>query len=221
MNNTYDDEKLKKANDLKNLKDVIAKELSKGPKTEDDLKKALPNVSYAEILNALKFLLQLRLITKKGYPVVYSLSDEIKNKLKKREELRESDVNLLKTAIIIESKSDDKAKLSNFMKTLFKNLKEDKAYKIYDASLEEIIVHDGLFSTFITAELSCSDLHSLFRLIYYYGATNVEILEPTKITVGLADLQRSAMLISDMIHGYADMIFKLKKENEELAKLRK
>jgi len=221
MNNTYDDEKLKKANDLKNLKDVIAKELSKGPKTEDALKKAIPNASYAEILNALKFLLQLKLIKKEGYPVTYSLSDEIKNKLKEREELRESDTNLLKAAIIIESKSDDKAKLSNFMETLFKNLKEDKAYRVYDASLEEIIVHDGLFSTYITAELSCVDLHSLFRLIYYYGATNVEILEPTKIQVGLVDLQKSAMLISDMIHGYADMIFKLKKENEELSKLRR
>lgn len=122
---------------------------------------------------------------------------------------------------MIETKSNDKSELRKGMEQIMDSLKIDDQYLIYDISLADIVVHDDLFSTYISANLSCNSITSLFRLIYFYGATSVEVIKPDKFTVTISDLQQAAFTITDMTHGYAQMIFKLRKENSELAKLRK
>ena len=217
-NTSFDEQEIKKQYDLKNLRDLIAKSLSKNAKTDDDLKKEFPEAKYEEILAVLKNMLSLKLIKKEGFPVKYSLSDEISKTLEQRKELSNTDRNPIKVSIIIESKSDNKTVLREAMEKILSSLKEDKEYFVYDSSLAEIIVHDDLFSTYISAEVSCKDLFNLFRLIYYYGVTSIDVLKPEKLNVGISDLQNSLQTIVDMVHGYAGMIYELKQKNDLLSK---
>ena len=148
------------------------------------------------------------------------MSSEVKDKLTERKRLSENDKNTIKVAVIIESKSNDKLSLRKGMEQILESLKNDKEYLIYDSTLAEIVVHDDLFSTYISATLSCNEINSLFKLIYFYGATSVEVLKPDKLNVTISDLQNTIMIITDMTHGYAQMIHTLKKENEALSRLR-
>jgi predicted RND superfamily exporter protein len=166
-------------------------------------------------------MLFLKLITKDGYPVKYSLSKEILNGISEKKAIAENDKNQLKVSILIESKSNDKGELRKAMDQISENLKKDEQYVVYSLNIAEIVLHEDLFSTFISAELSCSSISSLFRLIYYYGATSVEVLKPDKYPVSLFDLQQASHIITEMTHGYAQMIYQLKQENAELSKLRK
>jgi hypothetical protein len=217
-NTSFREQETKKNYDLKNLRDLIAKSLNKSSKTDEDLKKEFPNAGYEEILSVLKTMLSLKLIKKEGFPVKYYLSDEIKKTLERRKELSENDKNQIRVSIIIESKSDDKKTLRESMDKILKALKEDSVYFVYDSSLADIVVHDDLFSTYISAEVSCENLFNLFRLIYYYGVTSIDVLRPEKLNVGISDLQGSLETLVDMTHGYASMIYDLKRKNELLSR---
>ena len=216
----YDSLQLKEKLEIQELQNLIGKHLADSSKTEDDLIRLIPNARYEQIVQALKNMLSLKLITKEGFPVKYSLSSEVKDKLTERKRLSENDKNTIKVAVIIESKSNDKLSLRKGMEQILESLKNDKEYLIYDSTLAEIVVHDDLFSTYISATLSCNEINSLFKLIYFYGATSVEVLKPDKLNVTISDLQNTIMIITDMTHGYAQMIHTLKKENEALSRLR-
>ncbi len=217
----YESSQLKEKIAMQDLQTLVGKELKNGPRTEDDLLKVIPGAKYDELIKVLKNMLFLKLITKEGYPVVYSLSKEIQEGLTEKKKLSENDKNQLKVAVLIESKANDKGELRKAMEQIADALKKDENYYIYSLDIAEIILHDDLFSTYISAEVSCSTLGSLFRLIYYYGATSVEILRPEKLNVTIGDLQQTSQVITDMTHGYAQMIFQLKQENAELSKLRR
>ncbi len=217
----HESQKLKEAREMQELQAIIGKSLSESPKTEDELLKLIPNANYDQIVSVLKNMLFLKLITKEGFPVKYSLASGIKEKLLERKKISENDKNLIKLTLLIESKSNDKIELRKGMEQITDALKKDEQYLIYNIDIAEIVVHDDLFSTYISAELSCNSINALFRLIYFYGATSVEILKPDKFVVTIYDLQQSAQIITDMTHGYAQMIYDLRKQNSELAKLRK
>ncbi len=215
---SFREEEIKKQYNLKELREVIAKSLSKGPKTDNDLRKEIPEAKYEEILNVLKNMLSLKLIKKDGFPVKYSLSEGILKTLEKRKELSDTDKHIIRANLIIESKSNDKGLLRTAMEKILDSLKKDENYFIYESSLADIVVHDDLFSTYISAEVSCSDLFNLFRLVYFYGVTSIDIIKPDKLNVPVSDLQSSLTTIVDMIHGYADMIYELKNKNDVLSK---
>lgn len=216
----YEALQLKEKLEIQELQNLIGKHLADSSKTEDDLIRLIPNARYEQIVQALKNMLFLKLITKEGFPVKYSLSSEVKDKLTERKRLSENDKNTIKVAVIIESKSNDKLSLRKGMEQILESLKNDKEYLIYDSNLAEIVVHDDLFSTYISATLSCNEINSLFKLIYFYGATSIEVLKPDKFNVTISDLQKTIMIITDMTHGYVQMIHGLKRENEALSKLR-
>ncbi len=217
-NLSFKEQEIKKQHDLLELRNLIAKSLSKGEKTDEELKKEIPSASYEDILAVLKNMLSLKLIKKEGYPVKYSLSEEILKTLEKRKEMSENDKNIIRVSIIIESKSDDKTALREAMEKILSSLKKDETYFVYDSSLADIVVHDNLFSTFISSEVSCPDLFSLIRLIYFYGVTSIDIIKPEKLTIPISDLQNSLQTMVDMVHGYADIIYDLKKKNDVLSK---
>jgi len=220
MEETYKEQNFKKNKAIIELREEIAKQLYKnGTLTEEEIKKFIPNATYEEVSNSLRNMLQLKLIKKEGFPVKYLLSEEIKEKLSQRKNTRESDKNPIKVNVIIESKSNDKEKLRLGMESILKSLKEAKIYVIYDVKLADIVVHDDLFSTYIEAELSCLNLSQLLHLIYYFGVTSIDVIKPEKLSLPISDFQESLFTIIDMTHGYADMIFKLKSENEQLRKL--
>jgi hypothetical protein len=203
------------------LQREIAKKIHSEPKTEDQLRKLIPEATSEELANALRSMLLLKLIKKEGYPVKYHISEDISNKLSERRHLSETDKNSIRINIIIESKSDNKVALRKAMDVIAEGLKKDKVYSVYELTVAEIIVHDDLFSTYITAELSCPDIASIIKLIYYYGVTSVDVIKPDKLQVHMSDIQSAMMTVVDMAHGYADIIFKLKRQLAEVGKLKK
>lgn len=216
----YETAQLKEKVNLHDLQTLVGKELKSGSKTEEELLSSFPNAKYDELIKVLKNMLFLKLITKEGYPVKYTLSKEITNKLTDLKKLAENDKNTLRASILIESKSNDKGELRTSMEQIADALKKDENYYIYTLEIADIVIHDNLFSTFISCELSCISINSLFRLIYFYGATSLEVIKPDKLTVGISDIQQTTQTIIDMTHGYAEIIYHLKKQNAELSKLR-
>jgi len=219
MSQTYEEEKQKEINNIDELKKVIAQRLSKGEKTEEELQKEIPNASYDLLSKALKNLLFLKLIKKEGFPVKYALSEELLKKLNARKEISANDKNLIRVSILIESKSDNKKSLREGMDQIVNKLKEDKRYVIYDIDVAEIVVDDDLFSTYVSGEVSCPSLSEVFRLIYFYGVTSIDVIKPEKLMVPISDLQESLITMVDITHGYADMIFNLKKRISSLEKI--
>jgi hypothetical protein len=205
---------------MADLQKEIAKLLSKEAKTEDQLLEEL-HVSVDLLTKTLKVMLNLKLIKKEGYPARYSLSDKIVEKLLNRKELSDTDKNKIRASILIESKADDKGQLRKAMENILSKLKKDDHYLVYESSLAEILLDEdeNLFSTYISAEVSCPTLEDLFRLIYFYGVTSIDIIKPDKLQVPLYDLQQSLQTIVDMTHGYAQMIFQLRGKVEQLEQL--
>src|SRR5574344_1158238 len=158
----YESSQLKEKIAMQDLQTLVGKELKNGPRTEDDLLKVIPGAKYDELIKVLKNMLFLKLITKEGYPVVYSLSKEIQEGLIEKKKLSENDKNQLKVAVLIEYKANDKGELRKAMEQIADALKKDENYYIYSLDIAEIILHDDLFSTYISAEVSCSTLGSLF-----------------------------------------------------------
>jgi|GEM_PF-908999 len=217
---SFKDDELKKNISVMDLRNLIAKHLSTGDKTEEELKKLIPGATYEELVLALRNMLTLKLIKKDGFPIKYSLSSDIKEKLARRKEISNTDQNPIKVSIMIESMANDKGALRNAMEQILERLKADITYKVYESSLAEVIVQEttGLFSTYIEAEVSCADFQSLLKLIYYYGVTSIDVNKPEKLTIPISDLQEGLFAIVDMTHGYADMIYKLKQEIGHLKK---
>jgi DNA-binding HxlR family transcriptional regulator len=216
MSSTYEEQKQKEINNIDDLKKVIAQRLSLGEKTEDELQKEIPNASYDLLSKALKSLLFLKLIKKQGFPVKYSLSEELLKKLNARKDIAANDKNQIRVSILIESKSDNKKSLREGMEQIVVKLKEDKRYVVYDLEVADIVVHDDLFSTYISGEISCASLSEVFRLIYFYGVTSIDVIKPEKLQVPISDLQEALITMVDITHGYADIIFGLKKKINSL-----
>jgi hypothetical protein len=214
----YDQEQLKKKRSIVDLQKEIAKAISKEGKDEDELQKSLPNADYDTLVSALKNMLSLKLITKEGYPVKYSLSEGLAQKLFERKQMSENDKNDIRVSILIESKADDKGKLRRAMEDILGKLRIDKTYFLYDSNIADIIVHDDLFSTYISAEVSCATINDLLRLVYFYGVTSIDVIKPTKYNLTMSDLQQSLFTIVDMTHGYAQMIFDLRTKLANLEK---
>lgn len=217
----FNSSQLKEQRAIMELQGIIGKQLAIGPKTEDELMAAIPGAKYDEIIKVLKNMLFLKLITKDGYPVKYTLSKEVLAGMQEKKAISENDKNQIKVAILIESKANDKGDLRKAMEQISDSLKKDTAYTIYSLTVAEIVLHEDLFSTYISAELTCPSISALFRLIYFYGATSVEVLKPDKYTVTIGDLQQASHTITELTHGYAQMIYQLKRENAELSKLKR
>ena len=117
----YEALQLKEKLEIQELQNLIGKHLADSSKTEDDLIRLIPNARYEQIVQALKNMLFLKLITKEGFPVKYSLSSEVKDKLTERKRLSENDKNTIKVAVIIESKSNDKLSLRKGMEQILES----------------------------------------------------------------------------------------------------
>jgi len=212
---------LKKQRELKALRDEIARCLKDGPKTEPELQKMIPGASYELLVEALNNMLSLKLISKDGFPLKYSIHPEVLEKLEQRKEILSKDDNPIRAHIIIESKANDKTTLRTFMEDVDKSLRKNPNYVIYNTNIAEIIVQDGLFSTFLSGEVSCPSLDSLFKLIYFYGVTSIDIIKPQKLTIHISELQEAVNGITDLVTNYVEEIYKLKQELEAATDLLK
>ncbi|MFH0905954.1 MAG: hypothetical protein V1824_01290 [archaeon] len=212
------DKELKEARDIMQLRGEIAKLIHREPKSEEELIKEL-KVDYNILIKTLKNMIFLKLIKKNGFPAKYSISDEIAKKLMERKEIFSNDKNAIRLNFLIESKSDNKAYLEKLNNTIVESLKKDERYTVYNITIAETTIVEGLFSTYISAEVSCANLVAILSLIYYYGITSIDIIKPDNLKLQISDLQSFFLAIIETTQNYSEAIFKLTSQVNELNSL--
>lgn len=175
------------------------------PKTAEELNKQL-NIPYDDLMNELKGLLKLNIISKEGFPTKYHLKEEISGELNRRKEIQEKDPNKLRLSIIIEAKAVSPEILKRELKKIKDALAKEEAFQIYAVKEAEIIESGNHVSSYIEANLSLEDFRAVTRLIFFYAPTSIEVLKPKKLELTADDLQDSLVTMADMVQGYSRVI---------------
>ncbi|HLC37013.1 MAG TPA: hypothetical protein VJK05_05410 [archaeon] len=176
-------------------------------KTAPELNKQL-NIPYSQLMDELKGMLKLQVVSKEGFPTYFKLNKDITEKVIERRKIASDDSNKLRLNVIIEAKSIDKDLLQKQLERIIKALEEDKDFKVYDISQAEPAKDGDKYSGYIEANLSLKDFRSVTKLIFYYGPTSLEIIKPEKLEIKADDLQDSLIDMIDIMHGYSDFIGK-------------
>lgn len=189
--------------------------LSKGPNTVEGLAKEL-KIANDEAMKELKAMLGLGLITKEGYPSVYSLSKGITAELGRRKDIEASDNYKLRLLITIDVLAIEKELLEKQLAKIEGMLRKEKDFTIYDMKRADIIQEGEHYSSYVEVNLSVKNFSALVRLMYSYGPGSVEVLKPSKYEFTLNDLQDGLVDMASMIHSYNNYIIKNMTKKEML-----
>ena len=197
----------------------IAVSLLHGPKTSEELNKQL-NIAFNELNKELNAMLKLKVITKSGYPLRYSLKPEIEKEVRRRKDLSEEDDFRLRVRAIVDVQTIEEALAKKSLDEVEKALRKDKDFTIYDITKAEPIQQGEHFTSYMEADLSVKDFKALVKLMYFYGPTTIEVIWPKKLELSLDDLQEGLMEMAEMIQAYNYHILKMmsKKELEDFQK---
>ncbi|MCX8158232.1 MAG: hypothetical protein N3D73_01045 [Candidatus Diapherotrites archaeon] len=199
---------------IKDIHKKIALSIMHKPKTAEELVKEL-GVSYDELIEELKQMLSLKLITASGHPLKYSIAKGIQEAIEKRNEIAEKDPYKIRLNIIIEAQSLDKDLLLREMKGIEEALRKEKDYNVYDSIVGEPIKRDNdYYSCFLEVELSVKDFSAMVKLMYFYGPVSVEVLKPEKLELKASELQDGLLLMLGMIQAYNTTMLKLMNKAE-------
>ncbi len=198
------------------LQKRIALLLMHESKTGEELNNQL-DIPYDQLMDELKGLLKLKVISREGFPTVYKLNKSIESEIRKRKELTEKDKNKLMLRIAIEVQAIEEDLLRKNLDDLKKKIEAQEDFQIYKIEEAEIIENNGMVSTFLDITLSLKDFRSLTKLVFFFGPASVEVLKPEMFELRAEELQDSLITMLDMVHGYTDYIYKLmsKKQIEE------
>jgi len=192
--------------------------LMQGPKTAEELA-GLMHLPYGTLIEDLKEMLKLELITKDGYPTKYSLKKEIVQTVQQRKSIEEKDSFKIRLNCIIEVQAIEEELLKKTLKEIEELLRNDSAFTIYDIKTAEIAKNEGgeYYSSFLEANITAKDFKAIVHLMFYYAPISIEVIKPEKIELQANDLQDALVDMSELIHAYADQITKLmnRKELEE------
>ncbi len=194
------------------LEKRIALLLMHGPKTFEELVKQL-NVSSNECSNALKKMLQLKVVEKQGFPTKYALKKDISKEVSRRQEIESKDENKVRLKIIIEGKALNENSLNKMLSQIIEALKKDSDFLLYDFKQETPLKEGEYYSNFIEVNLSLKDFSAITKLVFFYAPTSIEVVKPAKIELTAQDLQDSLITMTDMVHAYSQYI--LKQMNKE------
>jgi predicted DNA-binding ArsR family transcriptional regulator len=193
---------------LTELQKRIGAALVDGPKTAEELAEEL-NADLQDVLEALKDLILLKLVSKEGTPPKYSLAPHVK------EALKIEDKGLLLHAIIeVEALEEDV--LRKAMEDIKKKLEEEKGFVVRHVAISDIEKDEesGIYFGHIDTTVLFPGIEPLTYFLFYYGPTVVELLTTEKITIDPGDLQRAIIIAANMIHGYTTYISKLMTREE-------
>ena len=193
----------------------IALLLLNEPKTEEELNKQL-NIPYDKLVNELKNMLKLGVLTKEGYPTKYRLRQDIIAEVQKRKGIAEQDHFRIRVRAIIELKAIEKTLLKKHMSKIREALEKEKTFTIYSVEEAEIVEDsDGeMFSSFIELNLSVKDFPAMIRLLFYYAPSSIEVIKPAKIEMSQYEFQEGLIGLSDIFQKYAEYFMKNSKKEE-------
>lgn len=198
---------------LTEMQKKIASSLVDSPKTAEQLSKELEK-PYSEVLEELKSLISINLVSKQGYPTSYKLFENIRNELLRRRELSESDENKIRLQVAIEMKAIETDLMKKQFERLEKTMKSEPDFTVYSTKVAEPIKDGEYYSGFLEANLSLKDFRSLVKLVFFYGPASIEVIQPAKIELRADDFQDGLIDMADMVNGYAEYILKLMNREE-------
>ncbi len=188
-------------------------------KTIEDLREQL-NIPYDKLMQELKGMLKLEVISKEGFPTKYYLKKEITNAVRKRKMVAETDKNKLRLRINIEVMAIEENLLKKQLKEIQETIRKEEVFTIYDLIEAEPLQQEEHYSSYLDINLSIKDFNALMRLMFLYGPTSIEIIKPEKIEFSSRELQEGLLLISEMVHSYTEYVAK-HMNREELAEFNK
>ena len=188
-------------------------------KTIEDLREQL-NIPYDKLMQELKGMLKLEVISKEGFPTKYYLKKEITNAVRKRKMVAETDKNKLRLRINIEVMAIEENLLKKQLKEIQETIRKEEVFTLYDLIEAEPLQQEEHYSSYLDINLSIKDFNALMRLMFLYGPTSIEIIKPEKIEFSSRELQEGLLLISEMVHSYTEYVAK-HMNREELAEFNK
>ena len=191
----------------------IALILLHNPKTVEELRGQL-NIPYDELMDELKGMLKLDVVSKDGFPTKFRLKENISNEVKRRKQMSEEDSNKVRLRAIIELQAIEEGLLNKQVEKLTEALNKQESFKIYSMEKADIGKTGEYYSTFLDVNMSLKDFSSVVRFMFFYGPTSIEVIKPSKIEFSSQDLQDGLVEMSDMVQKYTMYITKLLNRQE-------
>ena len=193
----------------------IALLLLHGPKTVEEVNKQL-SIPYNRLMDELKGMLKLDVISKEGYPTKYRLKANIAKEVERRKQVAEEDLNKLRLRAVIEMQAIEESLLKKQMSKLKEALNKEKAFTVYTVEQAKPVKDEGYYSSYLDINFSVKDFPSIVKFMFFYGPTSIEIIKPAKIEFSAHDLQEGLLDIADMVQKYTNYISKnMKREDLE------
>ena len=190
----------------------ISRLLLKGPKTIEEIR-GESGISAGDVNKVLKKLLKLKVVERvdSKYKLInYVVRGVMKGSKSNKTKTIDSEGGY-RIRMIVENVSPDKEALDKAVKTLEQKFKSEK-FKIIDFERSEIKKQDDNYTIFFEAEVVVPEFRDLIYLIFNYGPTFVELLEPEKISLNVPESQQALNEIASIVNYYVSFIFQLQQK---------
>lgn len=190
----------------------IAKLLLKFPKTVEEIREE-SGISAGDVNKALKELLKLKVIERvdSKYKLINYVVRGVMKGSKSNELKPVESGGKYRIKMIVENVSPDKEALNKAAKELEQKFKSEK-FEIVSFEGSEIKKQDDNYNVFFEAEVIVPGFKDVIYLIFNYGPTFVEMLEPEKITLNMAESQEALNEIASIVSYYVSFIFQLQQK---------
>lgn len=190
----------------------ISRLLLKGPKTIEEIR-GESGISAGDVNKVLKKLLKLKVVERvdSKYKLInYVVRGVMKGSKSNKTKTIDSEGGY-RIRMIVENVSPDKEALDKAVKTFEQKFKSEK-FKIIDFERSEIKKQDDNYTIFFEAEVVVPEFRDLIYLIFNYGPTFVELLEPEKISLNVPESQQALNEIASIVNYYVSFIFQLQQK---------
>lgn len=193
----------------------ISRLLLKEPKTIEEIREE-SGISAGDVNKALKKLLKLKVVERvdSKYKLInYVVRGVMKgSKSEKSEPEKAVDSHgKYRIKMIVENASPNKEALDKSAKELEQKFKNEK-FEIVNFEGSEIKKQDDNYNVFFEAEVVVPDFKDVIYLIFSYGPTFVEMLEPQKIELNVSESQEALNEVASIVNYYVSFIFQLQQK---------
>jgi hypothetical protein len=193
----------------------IANFLLNGPCSGEGLQKKL-DISKEAFDEVIAKMLKLKLVSK-NKENCYVLKQEIVDEVLRRRRIVEADSFIIRLRVIIDFQAIEKGLLKKHIDKVVEALKKEKVFTVYGIHRAKPAKEGEMYSSFIEVDLSVKNFSSAIRLLFFYGASSVEVLKPDKLAISQYEFQDGLVDLAAIFQNYAKY-FMTKMSNEELKK---
>lgn len=193
----------------------IARLLLKEPKTVEEIREE-SGISAGDINKALNKLLKLKVVERvdSKYKLINYVVRGVMKGSKSSKAGAVGSEGKYRIRMIVEASSPDKEALDKQCEILEKRFKDEK-FEILDFEKSEIKKQDDSYTSFFDTEIVVPNFKDVIYLIFNYGPTFVELLEPQKIELNIAESQEALNEVASIVNYYVSFIFQLQQKLQE------